>query len=222
MVSLVDFIPILHQRTHVLITQDLMGLLAVKNPHFNLGIGKRQVKASLENAVQELMHSSFQGIDKVLEQQESWSETMALLIGHNTTANWILLEPLINDISMCCALFVKITQARSIRLSLKVVNHDACQKFHIDGYAYRLLCSYCGPGTEWTYNDNVRRKLLGEGENEDIIKDWSRIERIATYDIAVLKGELPRQRTGKGIVHRSPPVSQTGEKRLVLRIDYSS
>jgi hypothetical protein len=222
MLNLVDFIPIPHQRTHVLITQDLKGLMAVKKPHFNLGIGIRLVNVSLEKAVQELMNSSFQGIDKVLEQQEIWLETIALLVGRNTTANWILLEPLINDISMCCSLFVQITRAQTIRLSLKVVNHDACRKFHIDGYTYRLLCSYSGPGTEWTYNDNVRRRFLGEGENEDIIKDWNRIERIATYDIAVLKGELPQQRTRKGIVHRSPPISQTGKKRLVLRIDFNS
>jgi Protein of unknown function (DUF1826) len=103
---------------------------------------------------------------------------------------------------------------------LKTVVNDACRKFHIDGYDLRLLCSYAVPGTEWTYNDNVNRKHLGLGENEQIIKDWSYINQLKSYDVAILKGELPNQRTGKGVVHRSPEIEQQQKKRLVLRIDY--
>ncbi|MBX2964035.1 MAG: DUF1826 domain-containing protein [Cyclobacteriaceae bacterium] len=222
MLSLNELLPGFQRPSHVLRVDNPAELLAIVKSRYNLVIATREVDEGLEKAVQELMHSSFRGIDTVLQQQEEWREAIAMLIGGETSANWIALEPLVKDVRLCCELFATITRAQTIRLSLKTVNHDACRKFHIDGYAYRLLCSYCGPGTEWTYNDNVRRKYLGEGENEDIIRDWSRIERIGTYDIAVLKGELPHQRTGKGIVHRSPPISLTGEKRLLLRIDYTS
>lgn len=222
MVNLYTLIPFVRQRSHIIFLDDASGLKEITKAYYNLAIVTRNADSTLQRAVQELMQSSFRGINRVLEQSENCPETIALLLGHETSANWITLEPLVNDISMCCELFMKTTHAQTIRLSLKVVHHDACQKFHIDGYRYRLLCSYSGPGTEWTYNDNVRRRYLGEGENKDIIKDWDRIERIATYDIAVLKGELPNQRTGKGIVHRSPPISLTDEKRLLLRIDYNS
>jgi hypothetical protein len=57
------------------------------------------------------------------------------------------------------------------------------------------------------------------GENEQIIKDWSYINQLNSYDVAILKGELPHQRTGKGVVHRSPAIELTGARRLVLRID---
>jgi hypothetical protein len=115
--------------------------------------------------------------------------------------------------------FAAICNAEYVRVHLKTVANDACRKFHIDGYNLRLLCSYAGPGTEWTYNENVNRKYLGEGENEQIIKDWGHINQLNSFDVAILKGELPHKRTGNGIVHRSPAIEQTREHRLLLRID---
>jgi hypothetical protein len=126
---------------------------------------------------------------------------------------------LIEDIQQLIYQFAAICNAEYVRVHLKTVTNDACRKFHIDGYDLRLLCSYAGPGTEWTYNDNVNRKYLGLGENEQIIKDWSYINQLNSYDVAILKGELPHQRTGKGVVHRSPAIELTGARRLVLRID---
>jgi hypothetical protein len=211
-----------NQRRHVLNTKSLAGMVSVRESRYNLSIYTRSVSAALESAVETLMQAPFKGIDRVLEQQENWDEIVTLMIGAESSSNMILLEPLVNDIVMCCKTFTQITQANTIRLSLKVVNHDACRKFHIDGYTYRLLCTYHGPGTEWVYNENVSRKYLGEGENEDIIKDWSAIQQINTFDVAILKGELPHERNGNGIVHRSQPIQRTSEKRLVLRIDFTS
>jgi hypothetical protein len=211
-----------NQHRHVLNTTSFTGMESVRESRYNLGILTRSVSSTLENAVETLMQTSFKGSDRVLQQQQNWYEIITIMIGAESSSNLILLEPLVNDIVMCCETFTQIAKANTIRLSLKVVNHDACRKFHIDGYTYRLLCTYYGPGTEWVYNDNVNRKYLGEGENEDIIKDGMAIQRIDTYDIAILKGELPHQRNGKGIVHRSPPIQHTTDKRLVLRIDYTS
>ncbi|MFN3840613.1 MAG: DUF1826 domain-containing protein [Cyclobacteriaceae bacterium] len=222
MLNLNTLIPVRNQHSHVLRVDDSTAWFDIKKPRYNLAIMSRKASGLLESAVQELMHSSFSGIDMVLEQPKNWPEAIVLLVGCKTTSNWIKLEPLVNDISMCCELFVTITGAQTVRLSLKVITTDACRKFHIDGYTYRLLCSYYGPGTEWVYNENVNRKYLGLGENNQIIKDWSAIQRINTFDIAILKGELPHQRNGKGIVHRSPPIQHTNDKRLVLRIDYTS
>jgi hypothetical protein len=207
---------------HVLKTADIAELRLITKRQYNLAIYSRSVDEQLEGAVQALLQSSFKGIDKVMEQNEDWHESIALAIGLGSSTNWIALEPLVNDIANCCKLFSGITHSRTLRLSLKTVTTDACRKFHVDGYTYRLLCSYHGPGTEWMYNENVNRKALGVGENEAIVKDWSSIQRMHTFDIAILKGELPYQRNGKGIVHRSPPVEHTNDKRLVLRIDYTS
>lgn len=57
------------------------------------------------------------------------------------------------------------------------------------------------------------------GTNDEIIRDWSRINRLQQFDVAILKGEASTANYGKGIVHRSPPVSAQKEKRLLLRLD---
>ena len=145
----------------------------IRKSRYNLAICARNVTDDLKEAIQVFMQSSLKGVDKVLVYHEDWHNSIALTIGECSTTNRILLEPLVNDIVMCCESFVRITQANTIRLSLKMVNHDTFRKFHIDGYTHRLLCSYYDPGTEWVDNDN--RKYLGVGENEDIIRDWTAI-----------------------------------------------
>jgi hypothetical protein len=222
MVTLTDFFPSWKQHAHVLTTSELAELAMITRRQYNLAIYSRKADNLLQDAVQILLQSSFKGIDTVLDQHDEWHDTIVMALGLDSATNWILFEPLVNDIAKCCELFTQITHAKTIRLSMKVVNQDACRKFHIDGYTYRLLCSYHGPGTEWVYNDNVNRKYLGEGENEEIVKDVSAIQQINTFDVAILKGELPHQRNGKGIVHRSPPIQHTNNKRLVLRIDCTS
>ncbi len=222
MTNLIHLLPGPRLHNHVLRLNDMEGLHEITNQRYNLAIVSRTVSDDLKRSVQQLLQSSVPDIDVVIQQPDNGFESITRLVRQCCAAESQILEPLICDMKMCCAWFVKITLARTIRLSLKMIDHDACRKFHIDGYTYRLLCSYAGPGTEWTCNRNVRRRYLGEGENEDIIIDWSKIERLNTFDIAILKGEPPHQPTGKGIVHRSPPVSQTGEKRLLLRIDFTS
>ncbi len=222
MINFLDlFLPV-NVQPHVLKTTDFTQLILITKRQYNLAIYSRSVDAQLEMAILALMQSSFKSIDKVMESNEDWRESIALAIGLESSSNWIVLEPLVNDIAFCCELFSSITNPRMLRLSLKVITTDACRKFHIDGYTYRLLCSYHGPGTQWVYNDQVNRKALGVGENEKIIKNWNEIQQMGTFDVAILKGELPHQRNGNGIVHRSPPIQHTNDKRLVLRIDYTS
>ncbi len=104
-------------------------------------------------------------------------------------------------------------------LHLKVVADDACSKFHVDGYRLRLFTSYIGPGTEWLPEDAVNRYALGT-TNEQIVKKPTRSQRMGTGHVGILKGEIPNQnQSTRGIVHRSPPLQETGQRRLILRVD---
>lgn len=115
--------------------------------------------------------------------------------------------------------FLKYSQDGTGIVHLKVVDNDSCRKFHIDGYSLRLFTTYLGPGTEWLPEKAVDRSALGK-TNELIVKDSSLIQRMNSFDVGILKGQLPnRSQRVKGIVHRSPQISKTGEKRLILRVD---
>jgi hypothetical protein len=104
-------------------------------------------------------------------------------------------------------------------LHLRVVDHDACTKFHIDGYSLRLFTTYLGPGTEWLPESAVNRTALKQHKNE-VIKDPSQIMRMSSFEVGILKGE-PRGSVNNmpGIVHRSPQISHLHKKRIILRID---
>ena len=102
---------------------------------------------------------------------------------------------------------------------LKLVSDNECTKYHTDGYSLRLFTTYHGAGTQWLPERGVNRAGLGK-TNGEIVKDPSFIQQMDTFEVGILKGELPnRINKVKGIVHRSPEIEKTGEKRIILRID---
>ncbi len=205
--------------THYTYAASLSQLKGIRGKHMNIAIHEREPSPGLQASVRYVMASSFTGMELVLDSRETIAGFVGPKLAARSHTSVIAIQPLIEDIEMLTLAFSDTCRARHLKLHLKAVSNDACRKFHIDGYDLRLICSYAGPGTEWTYNENVNRKYLGEGENEQIIKDWGRVRQLKSYDVAILKGELPHKRTGNGIVHRSPAIEQKCAKRLVLRID---
>ncbi len=124
-----------------------------------------------------------------------------------------------SDVEVLTRDFLEFSDKKSGTLHLRLIEDDACSKFHIDGYKLRLFVTYVGEGTEWLPESAVNRRALGS-DNEDIVKDPSAIQRVGTGHVSILKGEIPgRFNPIKGIVHRSPPIAGTNEKRLILRVD---
>ncbi|MEL6124115.1 MAG: DUF1826 domain-containing protein, partial [Bacteroidota bacterium] len=106
------------------------------------------------------------------------------------------------------------------RLLLASVNTNMCRRFHTDINDVRLLCTYTGPGTLWLTNDNINRRALDSYDgNESIVMDPERIQQVPEGAIALLKGAMYPHHQTKAIVHRSPTIEESGEKRLLLRID---
>jgi hypothetical protein len=183
----------------------------------NLVFMKREQDADILRYADLLFQHNFSGINHVITQP-----TLAFVvndeldkIGLHTVGKIKLREDIIN----LSQHFFQVTQATNLRLILKIITNDGCAKFHTDAYALRLLCTYSGRGTEWIADEFVNRKKLIAGTNEDIIKDFSQVQTMLPFEVAILKGE-PERSQAKGIVHRSPPVMQANEKRLLLRLDY--
>jgi len=126
----------------------------------------------------------------------------------------------LNDIETLLSIFNRITQAQSFRLLLATINTNMCRRFHTDVNDLRMLCTYSGPGTLWLTEDNVNREALETcKDNECIVKDESKIQQAPTGSVVILKGAIYPQQGTKAIVHRSPTIEESGEKRLLLRID---
>ncbi len=135
---------------------------------------------------------------------------------------WSDLEPLDlfwEDLKMLISDFLTFSEHKSGTIHLKVIDNNACTKFHTDGYTLRLFTTYYGEGTEWLPEKAVNRSGLGK-TNEQIVKDPSQIQQMEAFEVGILKGEVPNSHNRtKGIVHRSPEIVGTGEKRIILRID---
>lgn len=126
---------------------------------------------------------------------------------------------LLKDIVRQLSLFSQIAQSTSYRLLLATIKSSMCRKFHTDINDLRLLCTYSGLGTLWLTEDNVNRKALDTyGDNECIVLDESRIQQAETGSIVILKGAIYPQEGTVSIVHRSPSIEETGQRRLLLRI----
>lgn len=123
------------------------------------------------------------------------------------------------DIKSLIRLFQDVTNVKSVRLLFATVNTNMCRKFHTDINTLRMLCTYSGPGTLWLTDDNINRKALSVHRNEEnIALQESEIRQVRTGDVCILKGAMyPGE--ANAVVHRSPTIEETGEKRLLLRID---
>jgi len=111
-------------------------------------------------------------------------------------------SPLVADIAALADRFADVMRTTDIRARLEVVTTNACTRVHADYTDVRLITTYSGPGTDYA-----------EGDDSGCC-----LSRIPTGWVGLFKGQL----YGRGhapCLHRSPPVAETGEARLVLVID---
>lgn len=126
---------------------------------------------------------------------------------------------LLEDISNILSLFQKVSKAESFRVLLATVKTNMCRKFHTDINDLRLLCTYAGPGTLWLPDEIINQKAF-KSKNQNIVLDENLIQQANIGDIVILKGALYPD--AEAILHRSPTIEETGEQRLLLRIDTNS
>lgn len=129
-------------------------------------------------------------------------------------------QELIADIVNLLEIFGQISDSSKFKIALLTVNNNMCRKFHTDVNELRLLCSYAGQGTVWLPEEAINRNgLNGRGNNQTIVKDETLIQKVQTGDVAILKGAVYPKDGTNAVVHRSPTIEETGENRLLLRVD---
>ncbi|APD51221.1 DUF1826 domain-containing protein [Francisella hispaniensis] len=126
-----------------------------------------------------------------------------------------LIDDIANIIDMFCYLF----DLKQAGLRLATINKAMCPRFHIDHVPCRLITSYSSTATEWLYNQDVDRSLLGKVDNPFIDKEIQ-IQKLNIGDVALLKGESWIGNSGSGLVHRSPNIID-GKTRLLLTLDFA-
>lgn len=115
-------------------------------------------------------------------------------------ADWLA-----DDVDALALHFARILSVPSVQLRIELVYDDACRKFHRDVVKTRLICTYCGPGTEY--------QIMGDDD------DPRHVRGAPTGCPILLKGKLWPQPPGETLVHRSPSIEGTGAWRLVVVLD---
>ncbi len=118
------------------------------------------------------------------------------------------IEALASDIAGLAHIFADLVGPETVDVRLERITGDACRKFHTDYVSARLITTYRGRGTQWLDQDSATE--LASGANVSCLPVGS----LAEGDVAVLKGRLWDE--DYAIVHRSPPITGTGEDRIVL------
>ena len=152
---------------------------------------------------------------KVNFQVDGETHKIASLLKVFFTENLPECNALLNDITWVLAQFHVVANASSYRMLLSTVSSNMCRKFHTDINDVRLLCTYVGPGTLWVSEDEKNGIV-----DEELPINENQVNQAVTGDVLVLKGALHPE--GNPIVHRSPLIEETGDKRLLLRIDTNS
>jgi hypothetical protein len=181
-------------------------LAAICDPALNLAIWERDLSADIVADAQELTAKGAKLF--VLEHVLDGMDTS--LSNAIQAADWPHAPHLRADIAALAARFSAIMDTPAISLRLEVVEGDACRKFHADFVTARLITSYAGPGSQWLANDEA--EALASGSPPERLN----IHTLKAGDVALFKG---RRWTDTPIIHRSPPIAGTGQRRLVLVIN---
>jgi len=118
-----------------------------------------------------------------------------------------------SDIDGLIKLFGDLTGACAFILRLEPVTNDACSRFHADNVRYRMLTTYHGPGTEWISPKDSHLVHDGQPSRSDIVR------RLETGSIALMRCRKAETDAEPALLHRSPPIAETGNDRLFLAID---
>jgi len=201
-----------------LINEDWSEHPSILEKNVNLFIWKRTLHKNITSYLEQLLNRPLQDIRGIVD-INNLNEQLASLRKYWDEKTLLDGEAFWRDVEKIAKDFLKFSKEGRGTLHLKLVNNDACKKFHVDGYSLRLFSSYLGPGTEWLPERAVNRHALGT-TNARIVDDPDKIQQMGTGHVGILKGEIPSQLNKvKGIVHRSPQITQTNTKRIILRID---
>jgi len=169
-------------------------------PHVHLAVWNRQLPPPLA-PLRELDWTAIDDLDFEVR-IDDLDDTVAEALAQAGYCDDALRAALRDEIAMLARRFAGIFAVDAVTVRLEWIETDACRKFHVDHVTARLLCSLLGPGTQWVYGEHAENRL---------------IRQMRAGDVGIFKG---RRATDKPMVlHRSPPIAETGDVRLLLAID---
>ena len=197
------------------------GLADIYQDKVNISIWQRSLSLDLSKAVEQVLNLNHAfWFSSSVGPCDTFSSLFDAL-GENASAR-LISEDIAKIVEMFCCLF----DLEQVGLRLTTLDRAMCPKFHVDRVPCRLVTTYSGIATEWLSHQDVDREKLGVGslgksdEESGIYRDHGDIRQLASGDVALLKGESWLGNEGRGLVHRSPNLTNQ-KKRLLLTLDFN-
>lgn len=206
-------------------TETLAELCRIHLPQTNLAIAKRSADSDISRYLSSwgsqkrvdgfrsaeitIRRGEIEAIDQLASELPGGTESTVRGVG-----------ALLQDIKRLAGAFLAVSHAEGAKIELSFIDTDMCRLFHADNVDLRLLCTYCGKGTQWLAESDADRSGLGKGCNANICRHPEKIRHMDTFDVALLKGSRYPGNKQFGAIHRSPPIVGTDKPwRVMLKID---
>ncbi len=193
--------------------QTRQGLSTIRSPDVQLVTWQRALDGTLRAWLEQLDVSCLPHL-RVLLQPKELRSTMEELLDACGMPKDEMRSNFIDDIDGLVSVFADIAQTDLVDVRLECLDHDACWKFHLDCVEMRLLTTYLGPATEWVKPQYAEEALRTQKQFQ------GPVERFRSHEVGMFKGSCAG--SGSGIVHRSPPIANTGQIRLFLCLNRQS
>lgn len=197
----------------VSICRSVDGLADVRKPGTELVIWRRTLPANLTDWLGRQAATSLPDL-RMLLRPEDLSGALEQELDECGMQGGAMRAALVADVVALARCFAHITRSNLVDVRLERVSNDACWKFHRDCVEARLLTTYLGPGTEWVPPAHADRALQKQKQYR------GPMEHLEHHAVAIFKGSCAG--SGSGIVHRSPPITGTGQTRLLLCLNQRS
>lgn len=189
------------------------GLKAIRRAELDLCVWRRGFDSSFAAWAQQLARAQELAIDEVVPLDrlplERW-------LGHLPRS--VELDTLRDDLADRALAYARLLRCAMGRVQVHTVHHQHCPRFHVDSVGVRLICTWAGPATEWIAETELVRSLVGPGRPAGMpVKEGAAVRQFERFDVALMKGSAWPGNARRGLVHRSPVV--TNEPRLVFTID---
>lgn len=196
-------------------------LYEINKSHYNIGIMK--IVNSLDENVKTLLVENFEELNTTFKceiAKKNFEEDLKQLNDlYPYLEDKLKRDDLIEFVKYLVSNFADVTDAPLLGLTIEKVKDDMCRFFHCDMNSLRLVYTIIGPSTLWVEDSNVNREFLGQGRNDLVIKNKELIKQVPNNSIVLLKGNGFYNGQNRGVVHASPKISGSGEKRILLRVE---
>jgi hypothetical protein len=189
---------------------ELADLTRIFAPETQVCLHPRRPPAGFPEALATLQAQGWSGLRRVVRLDADGAPdpaalTVPLLADHPV---------LVQDLTFLMELYGELLGCPLIGLRVESLNRAMCPGWHLDRTGIRLLCTWCGPGTEWLDDPGIDLgRLPGSAA------DTPASGQAQPCDILLLKGSAWQGNAGGGAIHRSPTPAPGAAPRLLVALD---